>query len=505
MVKLPIVLESKRDWREVIDDGYNQRKLLEEFSKKDTDYIRPIALFQAEPDREEKSINVDKIKEYLTKNKNISEEEIAIKISEKNELENVNLFTKNCPIKYIITINALAEGWDCSFAYVLVSVSNLGSKIAVEQIIGRIMRMPYANKRSNYNLNKSYVFASAKNFQEAADQIIKGLEDNGYSRLDVVSSSEKENRNPYTAQRKFNEDFGVPVFACGDEKLSFGDNLLGEKFNLSEQDSKIEFVLPISLDGKGEIDIDEVGEWKRGIVKQLTLNFGKKEQDSTEKDLVMWLDEKLRFKEIDRKDKIEYLNKVLNYLLNNKKFSLRQLSLNRYPLKDVVDRHITKVMQDYAQEKFFELLKQKKISLQTFDNFPVEIELTKDITNQDYNKSYYDKIEKLNNEEKSFIGKLDLDELVNIKFWIRCRDRQEDSFSMQGWENRNVYPDFVALTQKGNILAFEWKGEDRTDNQDTNYKKELGAEWEKLGKGNLYYFLVHNRIIEEVLTKIRHL
>ena len=122
----------------------------------------------------------------------IPAEEIAIKTSEKNELDGVDLFSKTCKIRYIITVNALAEGWDCSFAYVLISVANLGSKIAVEQIIGRIIRMPYAKRKANEDFNRSYVFASAQNFNEAANQIISGLETNGYSRADIISSDKKD-------------------------------------------------------------------------------------------------------------------------------------------------------------------------------------------------------------------------------------------------------------------------------------------------------------------------
>lgn len=505
MVKIPLVLESKRDWREVIDDGFNQRRLLEEFSKKEKDYIRPIALFQAEPDKQKDSITVSKIKEYLIKEKKISEEEIAIKISGKNELENKKLFAKNCKIKYIITISALAEGWDCSFAYVLVSVSNLGSKIAVEQIIGRIMRMPYAQKRINDDLNKSYVFASAKNFQEAADQIKKGLEDNGYSKADVISINDKGKKYQFVGTRKFKDDFAVPVFSFEEEKLSFGDNLLGDDFELSKQNYEIDFVLPLSEDGKGEIDITEKDNWKTGRVKQLTLSFNRTEKDWTEKDLVLWLDEKLKFKEIERTDKIKFLEKVVTYLLDKKKFNIRQLSLNRYPLKEYLDKQISKSMENFAKKRFDELLKKKKINLKIFEKFPEEIELTKDITPQDYQKSYYDQIEKLNKEEKAFIDKLDLDELENIKFWIRCRERQEDSFPLQGWENRNFYPDFIALTHKGNILAFEWKGEDRTTNDDTRYKEALGEEWQKLGNNKLHFFLVHSGNVHEIMEKVKDL
>ena len=183
MVKIPIVLESAAQWQNALVRGIEKRDELENETKKlKGEYIRPIALLQAQPkNKDGHTITIDQIKAFLIERK-IPADQIAIKTSEKNELEGIDLFSKNCKIRYIVTVNALAEGWDCSFAYVLVSVANLGSKIAVEQIIGRIIRLPNAKKKANEALNNSYVFASAKNFSEAANQIISGLETNGYSR-----------------------------------------------------------------------------------------------------------------------------------------------------------------------------------------------------------------------------------------------------------------------------------------------------------------------------------
>jgi len=113
------------------------------------------------------------------------------------------------------------------------------------------------------------------------------------------------------------------------------------------------------------------------------------------------------------------------------------------------------------------------------------------------------KLDKLNKEEKSFVDDLDL-EGENIKFWVRCREKKEDSFALQGWEDRKFYPDFAAITKKGNMLAFEWKGEHLEDNKDSEYKKELGKTWEKLGKG-LHFFFVTNKNKTEVLKEIREL
>ncbi|MDO8571342.1 MAG: DEAD/DEAH box helicase family protein, partial [bacterium] len=122
MVKIPIVLESAGQWQNALTNGIEKRIELEKAAKKLKDeYIRPIALLQAQPkSKDDHTITVERLKEFLLERK-IPADEIAIKTSEKNELDGVNLFSKDCKIRYIITVNALAEGWDCSFAYVLVS------------------------------------------------------------------------------------------------------------------------------------------------------------------------------------------------------------------------------------------------------------------------------------------------------------------------------------------------------------------------------------------------
>jgi len=176
MVKLPLVLESHTQWQTAILQGVLRREELEKIAKKTKESIRPIALLQAEQEKEaDNKITIGKIKDFLMKDRKIHEDEIAVKTSKTNDLEGVDLFAKSCKIRYIITVNALAEGWDCSNAYLLISVANIGSKIAVEQIIGRIMRMPNAKRKEVEDLNRSYIFASARNFNEVASQIISGF------------------------------------------------------------------------------------------------------------------------------------------------------------------------------------------------------------------------------------------------------------------------------------------------------------------------------------------
>ena len=499
MVKIPIVLESSAQWQNSVTRGIEKRIELEKDAKKiKGEYIRPIALLQAQPkSKDGHTVTVEQLKDFLLERK-ISADEIAIKTSEKNELEGVDLFSKSCKIRYIITVNALAEGWDCSFAYILVSVANLGSKIAVEQIIGRIIRLPYAKRKANEDFNRSYVFASARDFNEAAGQIISGLESNGYSRSDLISSDKKDAIYELEAKKAVSEVLKVPTMALEGDQLSFED-LIGNDFELAKQDHKFEFQIHYDNDGRAIIDIQKDDAWMRGAQMYLKLRYSDK--NYTKSELVQWLDKKLRFPLLEKSDKVSFLDKAIEYQLKTR--TLSELSVNRYVLADRMGEFINGVLEKYAKEKFDALLQKKKISTKPFEAFPNTISL-KQAVPQEFNRNYYEKIDKLNGEELSFVQRLDLDTLPNIKYWVRSREKV-DPFYIQGWKRGKFYPDFIAVTKKGQIIALEWKGADRISNEDTAYKMEIGEIWSKLGGGKLHFFLVHTGNVEEVLRQIKEL
>ncbi len=83
--------------------------------------------------------------------------------------------------------------------------------------------------------------------------------------------------------------------------------------------------------------------------------------------------------------------------------------------------------------------------------------------------------------------------------------RHDDPFYIQGWKRGKFYPDFVAVTKRGAIIALEWKGEDRVSNEDTAYKTEIGELWAKLGGAKSHFLPVYNGNVEEILKKIKTL
>jgi type III restriction enzyme len=179
MIKLPIVLTvHDSGWQTAIGDALRTRKRLAESALNEVDYIRPILLIQAE--NKDRPANVEAVKQYLLESEQIPPESIAVVTGDQRELDKINLFSPDCPIEIVLTVQALKEGWDCSFAYVFCSTANISNSKDVEQLLGRVLRMPYARRRKASELNKAYAHVSSAHFGEAARQLRDSLVDMGF-------------------------------------------------------------------------------------------------------------------------------------------------------------------------------------------------------------------------------------------------------------------------------------------------------------------------------------
>lgn len=187
MIKLPIMLaEHETGWQDAVRDALLRRTHLETEAAHEPQYVRPIVLFQAQDKGGEATAGV--VKQHLVEAHHIDEREIAVATGSQRELDGVDLFDPTCPVRYVITVDALKEGWDCSFAYVLCSLQNLRSNQAVEQLLGRVLRMPYAKKRKSPALNKAYVHVIARSFSEAANSLVDSLTQGmGFDALSAAS------------------------------------------------------------------------------------------------------------------------------------------------------------------------------------------------------------------------------------------------------------------------------------------------------------------------------
>ncbi|CAA6823832.1 MAG: Restriction endonuclease subunit R [uncultured Thiotrichaceae bacterium] len=197
MIKLPIRLETEPDWQHCLADAIARRGELQTVAvqeqREGEAYLRPVVLIQAEARRKGiETRDVYQVKQELIDNHNIPDDEIIIATGQEKGLEQIDTEFKkgiadpDCPVKYIITQKALAEGWDCPSAYILVSIASLHSSTAVEQILGRVLRQPGAKQRTSPLLNQSYAFVVSRSFSDTAsalrDRLVTGA---GFERKNV--------------------------------------------------------------------------------------------------------------------------------------------------------------------------------------------------------------------------------------------------------------------------------------------------------------------------------
>ncbi len=206
MVKLDLHIHCRQDanWRDAILAAVEHRQRLEEEARKHRAetgaYIRPICLIQVErtgkDQRRAGLVHAEDVREYLLQHRQIRSEEIAVKTSQKDELKEVDdiggLLSPDCPIRYIITKQALQEGWDCSFAYVLAILTRPSSRTGLTQLVGRILRQPYAHKTNNAALDESYVFCFQRRGADLLAEIRRGFGIEGLSDLErrIVDDSD---------------------------------------------------------------------------------------------------------------------------------------------------------------------------------------------------------------------------------------------------------------------------------------------------------------------------
>lgn len=198
MIKLPVVLQTEPNWQQCLADAIGRRDALHQLADEErragAAYLRPLVLIQSEPRRSGiETLDFERVRQELIANHGIPANQIVVATGDEKGLEQIDADYKlgiadpACPVKFVITQKALAEGWDCPFAYILVSMASLSSATAVEQLLGRVLRQPCASHRQAKALNQSYAFVVSRNFAETAgalrDRLVAGA---GFEKREVA-------------------------------------------------------------------------------------------------------------------------------------------------------------------------------------------------------------------------------------------------------------------------------------------------------------------------------
>ena len=209
MIKMPLTLVQRPNWLDALRDAIARLNQLQQAADSERaaggNYLRPIMLLQAErKDADHETLIPEKVKQALLDDFGIPVDEIAIATGTVDEIAGKDILAEDCRFRFIITVDKLREGWDCPFAYVLCSLRNTSSATAAEQVLGRILRLPYAERKAHPELNMAYAYLTSSNFAATVESLKDGLVRNGFERQetrDLINvSDEPQTEDLFTQQ-----------------------------------------------------------------------------------------------------------------------------------------------------------------------------------------------------------------------------------------------------------------------------------------------------------------
>ncbi len=178
----------------LIQCALQKRKLLAEAYKKEGTNINPLLLIQLPNDTSESMSSEDlaiaeQVKTYLREIKNITTDNKKLAVWLSGEKENLEgLEEPDNMTEVLLFKQAIALGWDCPRAAVLLIFRKLQSNQFTIQTVGRILRMPEQKFYKNDLLNVGYVYTDI-----SKDQIQIVAEDMDYLNKDALQAIRREN------------------------------------------------------------------------------------------------------------------------------------------------------------------------------------------------------------------------------------------------------------------------------------------------------------------------
>jgi type III restriction enzyme len=525
MIKLDlnVINKSSPDWKDVMLASKDKRDYLERKSKEYEanagEYIRPICLVQVErtgrEQRGTKYIHAEDVKEYLIKQCGVTENEIAIKSSEKDDIEGIDLLSRDCEIRYIITKQALQEGWDCAFAYILTILTNPASQLSITQLVGRILRQYKAHKTKVKDLDESYVFCHRPKAGILLENIKKGFEVEGLGDLasrvtvkegdSVLEDATKEKTVRYRDKFKiFEGRIYLPKFVI--QEMSGWRDVNYDMDILSRIDWN-----DVDLSEIKSIVLGDVATQDQEIAVGLSENVTEliKEKGRLTRHGGLKLDYVLMTRQLLDIIPNPWIahdigNEILDALL--KKNSKEKVTNNLAFIIEETRKHLIDERDRLSEKIFRDLIEKKKLWFFLLADkggyeLPPSISVkksSKKLIRDDHSevqRSLFDYIpeEEFNQMEKSIA--IYLDEQEKLLWWYRNLSRQD--YYIQGWRKNKIYPDFIFTKTDdtgrdfSTVYVVETKGVHLKEFEDTKYKRnvfkfcnDLGkkVEWKELNK-----------------------
>ncbi len=507
MIKLDLHIRNRKDsdWRSTLNESIQHREFLESEARRyeaETGiYIRPICVIQVErtgkTQRMSGYIHTDDVKEFLLRNPAIKSEHIAIKTSDRDDLKDIEeeegLLSRNCSIRYIITKQALQEGWDCSFAYLLTILTNPMSRTGLTQLVGRILRQPYAHKTGIPFLDESYVYCFSRSGNEILSEIKKGFHIDGLQGLEPRDISttidfreiQKQKIKPRKRYQTAVRDLLLPAFMIREEN----------QWRLVHYETDILSQLPweeIDISPIGELKLDNKRKGNDDFVVNLTDDYHVDESPNSS-----------GVSSVDYSTSTSHLIDLIPnpwhcYNLIERTFSILRdhhsvddLAHNFVFIIEQLRQRLEKERDRLSKKIFYSLLEEETIRFLVvtedigLNRLPDEIDSPsgKRANREDgapYQMSLFEIVpeDEFNQLETKVATYLD----QQAQLFFRYRDRARKDYYVQGWKPQRIYADFIVTLNDQTpeymetfqqVFVVETKGLHLSRSDDTEYKRSI--------------------------------
>ena len=505
MIKMPLNLDprSGSDWRSTLAAALGRLRDLDASARAlhaNTGItIRPILLVQVErtgsDQRDGGHVHALDAKEWLTHVGGLDEAEIAIKTADTNDLaapENQDLMSATNRVRVIITKQALQEGWDCPFAYVLCVLAASANLSAMTQLVGRILRQPYARKTGIAALDESYVVTHHADTADVVSAIKQGLEDDGMGDLvrEIRTSDPNASTGPRAVQRR-------PNHARTEIYLPLVLRVTDDQVRLLDYEADVLFALDWS-------DIDVLP-----LVKRIPTQLSRSEHQMRRIRLADSGDELIvaEFGEPSQEPQVfdpTYATRMISDLvpnawiartivgdlctgLVNRGFTPEQLGKHAGLIVEELRMWLDTLRNQRAEAHFRAEVAAGRIQFRLRTDrhnwrMPFETETFEPPTAEKLavEKSLFSPIYRgdFSSQDEREIA-VYLDGESALKWWHRNVARS--NYAVQGWRRDKIYPDFIFASlgsdpggdPHNRLTVLEMKGKHLAGNDDTEYKKAV--------------------------------
>ncbi len=499
MIKLDMHLiapSRSGDWHTMLGAVKCKRDELEKKARKLKQnggvYIRPIALIQVErTGRDQRGpghVHSEDVREFLIA-AGVPPHEIAVKSSTLDEIRGQKLLSPESEVRYIITKEALKEGWDCSFAYILGVIPNARTNSSMTQLVGRVLRQPYAKKTGVKDLDESYVYFTSGQTEEVLKNVQGGFEDEGLGDvtpgIEVRDHSGNALNAPKTVsikhdvRRKYPSSLFLPVWLVKTGPKRY------RKFSYDiDVKPQLSWDIGRALDGWLDALKPSITSYKEPAIEYL-VNLDSSTVQQTESQTAIRFDEHYLTRRFSDTIDNPFIAWEVGARVAKKlaaEFDAALLDQNAGYIGREIEKKLVEHRRSQEKAIFEELIKSGALELVVSDDEATGFEMPmKDTVANTIPSSYrlnlYEDIEtsSLNSLEQEVANIIDAS--PNVIWWARNK-AQKGWYAVQGWQRGKIRPDFVIARKNDKdelefVYVVENKGEQLIGNPDTAYKQAV--------------------------------